>query len=120
MTMGKFVIRFIYSSASWARMLNVTDDQVATMTALLEHFGGHLESMYWEVETASSYVTADLPDSASAAAAILVTTKTGAFREVRVHEVLTQEQLRDVVALARSAEGVYRPPGQAAVETDDI
>lgn len=118
--MGKFVIRFIYSNASWARMLTVTDDLVATMTALLEHFGGYLESMYWEVETASCYVTAELPDSASAAAAILVTTKTGAFKEVRVHEVLTLEQLRDVVALARSAEGVYRPPGQAAVDTDDI
>jgi len=118
--MHKFVIRFIYTSASWARMLNVTDDRVATVAALLEHFEGRLESMYWEVETASSYVIADLPDSASAAAAILVATKTGAFKEVRVHEVLTQEQLHDVVNLARSAEEVYRPPGQAAVERPDI
>jgi len=90
------------------------------VTELLEHFGGKLESMYWEVETASSYVIADLPDAASAAAALLVATKTGAFKEVRVHEVLTQEQLYDVVNLARSAEQVYRPPGQAAVERHDV
>jgi uncharacterized protein with GYD domain len=119
MAMPKFVIRFLYSNASWARMLNVTDDRIGTVSALLEHFGGTLESMYWEVETASSFVVADLPDSVSAAAALLVATRTGAFKEVRVHEVITQEQLRDVVNLARSADGVYSPPGQAAVEGTD-
>jgi uncharacterized protein with GYD domain len=116
--MLKFVTVFVYSSASWARMLKVPEDRAEAVSALVEYLGGKLESIYWEVETASAYVTADLPDSVTAAAVITAATRSGAFREVRAHEVLTQDQLREMVALARSTNGVYRPPGQSAVERD--
>jgi hypothetical protein len=51
---------------------------------------------------------------------LIAATKTGAFREVHVHEVLTQEQLREMVALAKSSEHVCRSPGQAAVDRDVV
>jgi len=114
----KFVLVFTYSSGSWARMLRVPEDRASAVAALMEHLHGKLEAIYWEVETASAYVIADLPDSVSAAAVIAAATKTGAFKEVHVHEVLTQDQLRDMVALAQSTEDVFRPPGQAAIERD--
>lgn len=116
--MLKYVVTFVYSSASWARMLKVPEDRAAAVAALLEHLGGSLESIYWEVETASAFVTADLPDSVTAAAVITTASKTGAFKEVHVHEVLTQDQFREMVALAQSSDDVYRPPGQAAIERD--
>jgi uncharacterized protein with GYD domain len=114
----KFVIIFTYTSASWARMLKFPDDRVSAEAALMDHLHGSLEAIYWEVETASAFVIADLPDSVSATAVIAAATKTGAFKEIRAHEVLTQDQLRDMVALARSSDQVYRPPGQAAIERD--
>ena len=114
--MLKYMVVFVYSSASWARMIKFPEDRASAEAALLEHLGGSLESIYWEVETASAYVIADLPDSVSAAAAITTATKTGAFKSVHVHEVLTRDQFRDMVALAQSSEEIYRPPGQAAVE----
>jgi uncharacterized protein with GYD domain len=107
----KFVMKFTYSNASWARMLKVPEDRASAVAALMEHFSGSLEAIYWEVETASAFVVADLPDSVSAAAVIAATTKTGAFKNVSVHEVLTQDQLEDVVALAKSSDDVYCPPG---------
>ena len=116
--MLKYVVIFVYSSASWARMLKVPEDRASAEAALMEHLGGSLESIYWEVETASAFIVADLPDSVSAAAVITAATKTGAFKEVHVHEVLTQDQFRDMVALAQSSDRVYRPPGQAAIERD--
>jgi uncharacterized protein with GYD domain len=112
----KFVIVFAYSSASWARMLKIPEDRASAEAALMEHLGGSLEAIYWEVETASAYVIADLPDSVSAAAVITAATRTGAFKEIRVHEVLTQRQLRETVALAQSSEDVYRAPGQQVIE----
>jgi uncharacterized protein with GYD domain len=114
--MLKYVVVFVYSSASWARMVKVPEDRASEEAALTEHLGGSLESIYWEVETTSAHVIADLPDSVSAAALITAAIKTGAFKDVRVHEVLTQDQLREMVVLAKSSEGVYRPPGQAAIE----
>jgi hypothetical protein len=53
--MLKFLMKFNYSSASWARMLAVTDDRSSTVAALLEHLGGKLESMHWEVEDTAAY-----------------------------------------------------------------
>jgi uncharacterized protein with GYD domain len=114
--MQKYLVKFNYSSASWARMLAFTDDRSAAVGALVEHLGGKLESMYWEVEDAAAYVIADLPDSLCAAAAITAATKTGGFRDVHVSQLLTQDQLREVVVLAKSTEGVYHAPGAAAVE----
>lgn len=114
--MLKYLIKFNYSSASWARMLTVTDDRTSAVAALLEHFGGKLESMHWEVEDAAAYVVGYLPDSLCAAAAIVAATRTGGFKNVEVYELLTQDQLREVVALAKSSEGVYHPPGAAVVE----
>jgi uncharacterized protein with GYD domain len=116
--MLKFVAIFSYSSASWARMLKVPEDRASAVADLMEHLHGSLECIYWEVETASAYVIADLPDSVTATAVNIAATKTGAFREVHVHEVLTQDQFRDMIALAQSSDDVYRPPGRAAIERD--
>jgi uncharacterized protein with GYD domain len=114
--MLKFMVTFKYSSGSWARMLAVADDRASAVAALLEHLGGKLDSMYWEVEDAAAHVICDLPDSLSAAAALTAATRTGGFKDVRVRELLTQNQLRSVVDLARSTEGIYHPPGAAAIE----
>jgi uncharacterized protein with GYD domain len=114
--MLKFMVTFNYSSASWARMLAVTDDRTSAVAALVEHLGGKLEFMYWEVADAAAHVICDLPDSLSAAAALTAAMRTGGYREVRVRELLTQDQLRDVVALAKGTESIYRPPGAEALE----
>jgi len=99
-------------------MLNNPDDRALAVAALMEHLQGSLESIYWEVSTGSAHVIADLPDSVSAAAVATAAVKTGAFKDVQVHEVLTQEQLRDVVTLAHGSDGVYHPPGLAAITED--
>jgi uncharacterized protein with GYD domain len=116
MAMLKFLVKFNYTSASWARMLVVSDDRTSAVAALVEHLGGKLESMYWEVEDAAAFVICDLPDAISAAAAITAATRTGGFKDVQIFQLLNQDQLRDVVALAKSTEGVYHPPGAAAVQ----
>lgn len=116
MAMQKYLVKFNYSNASWARMLSVTDDRTSAVAALLEHLGGKLESMYWEVEDAAAYVIADLPDSLCAAAALTSVTKTGGFKDVHVSQLIDQDQLREVVTLARSSDGIYQAPGAAATE----
>jgi uncharacterized protein with GYD domain len=116
MAMLKFLMRFNYTSASWARMLAVTDDRTSAVAALVEHLGGKLESMYWEVEDAAAFVVCDLPDAFCAAAAVTAATRTGGFKDVQVFQLLNQDQLCDVVALAKGSEGIFHPPGAAAVE----
>ena len=114
--MLKFLMKFNYTSASWARMLLVSDDRTSAVAALVEHLGGKLECMYWEVDNAAAFVICDLPDALCAAAAITAATRTGGFKDVQIFQLLSQDQLRDVVTLAKSTEGIYHPPGAAALQ----
>jgi len=109
------MIRFKYTNGSWARMLKIADDREAAVRELLDSVGGSLEHMWWDVTTGSAYVIAQLPDAVTAAAVMTASAKTGGFSAVKAHEMLTQEQLRDALALARSCDGAFQPPGAAAV-----
>ena len=114
--MSRFMIKFTYSNASWARMINVTDDRTRAGRALMESLGGSLERIDWDVQNCAAYAVADLPDSVTAAVVLTATARTGAFIGVEAHELLTQEQMHHVLMLARDAALVYEPPGNAAVE----
>ena len=63
--MDRFLITFNYSNGSWARMLDHSDDRTSAVAALLEHLGGKMEAMYWEVEDSAAHVICGLPDSLS-------------------------------------------------------
>jgi hypothetical protein len=54
----------------------------------------------------------DLPDSVTAQAWETVINRTGAFKSVETHELLTQHQLLDTLVLARDVGRVYEVPGQ--------
>ena len=93
------------------------DDRTSIARTFAEALGGSLDCIYWEVSTRTSYALADLPDSATAAAAITVLAQTGAFKNVEAHELLTQRQLSDVLAVAGDVSKLYHVPGEAADAT---
>lgn len=64
------------------------------------------------------YAITDMPDSSSAAAVAAVLSHTGAFKNVEVHEVLTQDQFNGVLELADNVAEVYAPPGAALLRDD--
>jgi uncharacterized protein with GYD domain len=112
--MRKYITIFTYSSGSWARMIDSPGDRTKAVQHMLESLGGALECIYWELGTHDGYFIVDLPDSVSAEALIAAMTKTGAFKCVEGHELLTQQQLIATLALARDAAQVYEVPGQQA------
>jgi uncharacterized protein with GYD domain len=79
-----------------------------------ESLGGSLECIYWGRGTRDGYAIADLPDSVTAGALKATLTRTGAFKSVETHELLTQQQLRETLDLARGAKQVYEVPGEQA------
>jgi hypothetical protein len=69
---------------------------------------------YWLLGTSDDgLLVVDLPDSVSAEAWETVVKKTGAFKSVETHELLTQQQLHDILVLAKDAQHTYEVPGQA-------
>jgi hypothetical protein len=92
-------------------MLEVADDRISVVSAVLEYLGGKMESMHWDVEESVAHVVCDLPNSYAAAAAVTAATKTGGFKSVDVRLLLSQDELREVVTLAKSAVGMFHAPG---------
>ena len=78
----------------------------------LESVGGSLECLYWLVGSHDVYAIFEVPDSATAEAVEQATTKTGAFKSMETHELLTQKHLIEALHLARYAARVYEVPGR--------
>jgi uncharacterized protein with GYD domain len=113
-TMPKYMQIFNYSSGSWARMIkNLAGDQATVVQRTLESVGGSLECLYWQVGSHDGYAIFEVPDSVTAEAVESAMSKTGAFKSIETHELLTQKQLIETLHLARDAAEVYEAPGQS-------
>lgn len=111
--MPRYISLFSWSSASWARMIRHPDDRVALARQVCETLGSTLESFYWlPLAIHDGLIITDLPDSVTAAALTAAITSTGAVRDIQTHEMLSQEQLGEALAVATDIGHVYRPPGQ--------
>jgi uncharacterized protein with GYD domain len=110
--MAKYAFFFSYSSDAWARMIKSPGDRTAAVRQLADSLGGSLESMYWMFGPYDGIVIADVPDSVGAAALSVAVTSTGSFKQVETHELLTQEQLGQMLSRAMEATQGYQAPGQ--------
>lgn len=81
--------------------------RVAAVTAAIEAAGGRLESLYFAFGENDVYVTADLPDNASAAGFALAVVAAGGAT-VRTVALLTPSEIDGAVRM----ESTYRPPGE--------
>jgi uncharacterized protein with GYD domain len=99
-------------------MMRVADDRTQAGKELMESVGGTMEVAYWMVSARSAFCIADLPDSHAATAVAAVLTGTGAFQNVEMNEILTQDQLTSALELANSISQGYRAPGQALLQDD--
>ena len=111
--MLKYLISFTYSSGSWARLINSPEDRTGKAQAVIEAVGGTLECIYWQTDSRDGLAIADFPDTIAASAVQSAIIKTGAFKSVDTHELLTQQQLCQRLVLARDASHVYEVPGQS-------
>jgi uncharacterized protein with GYD domain len=109
--MPKYMISMRYSPGSWARMIRSHGDRTKALRRMMEALGGSLDCVYWEFGTEDAVAVADLPDSICASALHAAVIKTGAFKKVETHELLTQEQLLESLDLARDTAEVFEVPG---------
>jgi uncharacterized protein with GYD domain len=112
--MPKYLLVGSYSTGTWARLMRCMDDRVTAARRFADSLGATIDCIYWEVTTRSVYAIVDAPDSATIASADATLVQTGAFTSVDSHELLTQGQLSDVLAVASDVSRVYQVPGQPA------
>jgi uncharacterized protein with GYD domain len=116
--MPTYLLESAYSPGSWARLMRKADNRIDAASNLMESLGGSLHAVYWEVSGRCVHAIVDLPDSSAAMAVAGVLSQSGAFKEVDVKEVLTQDQFKGSLELAADSAKVYRVPGQAVLDDD--
>jgi uncharacterized protein with GYD domain len=87
-------------------------DRTATIRQVADSLGGSVECVYWMFGTHDGMVITDFPDSISAAGMSVTAGSSGAFKTLETHELLTQEQLGQVLSRSKGATQAYQPPGQ--------
>ena len=110
--MAKYAIFFTYTSETWARMIQSPGDRTAAVRQLTDSVGGSVECVYWMFGAQDGLAIFDVPDSVSAAAMSVTAGSSGAFKTMETRELLTQEQLSQVLSRSKDVTQAYQPPGQ--------
>jgi uncharacterized protein with GYD domain len=105
--MAKYLVRATYTTDGVRAVLKEGGGGSRdAVRGLIEGLGGSLEAFYFAFGDDDVYAIIDLPDSASAAAASLAVSATGATR-CRVTVLLTPDEVDDATKKTIS----YRAPG---------
>ena len=110
--MAKYVTFFTYTSEAWAGMIQSPGDRTAAVRQLTDSVGGSVECVYWMFGAQDGLVIFDVPDSVSAAAVSVAVGSTGSLKSLETHELLSQEQLGQVLSRSQVAAQAYQAPGQ--------
>ena len=109
--MARFVIFFSLTPQTIQRFIDNPSDRPAAVRTLLEPMGGKLEGYYLMFGADDGMVIFDVADANTAAAVSLAVSSTGAFANIRAHELIPAENINAVLERAKSARSSYRPPG---------
>ena len=105
--MGKYLIRANYTQSGLAGLLKEGGSRRrAALAQTIEGAGGTLESLYYAFGGRDLYITADLPDDATATAVSLAVGAAGALN-VDITVLITPETVDEAVKKNIS----YRAPG---------
>ncbi len=105
--MGKYLIRANYTQSGLAGLLKEGGSRRrAALAQTIEGAGGTLESLYYAFGGSDLYITADLPDDATATAVSLSVGAAGALN-VDITVLITPETVDEAIKKNIS----YRAPG---------
>ena len=108
--MPLYMLQFAYSSETWGMMLKNPEDRTSATEATIRQAGGRLVGLYFHAGKYDGFLVAEFPDDASANAAAMVTTASGAMRLLKTTRLYSPKDV--VESLGKAAKIQYRPPGR--------
>jgi uncharacterized protein with GYD domain len=115
--MPKYALFFTYTSEAWDAMVEQPRDRAAQARAVVEAANGTMEAVYWMFGPYDGVCIFDAPNSVDAGAVSVAVGSTGSFKHLETRELLTQEQLTDLLGAARECRRRYQPPTRRAPAT---
>jgi len=106
----KYALFFTYTSEAWDVMVETPRDRVAQSRAVVEAANGTMEAVYWMFGPHDGLCIFDAPDSVAAGAVSVAIGSTGSFKQLETHELLTQDNLTELLGAARECRRRYQSP----------
>ncbi|MDP9496057.1 MAG: GYD domain-containing protein [Actinomycetota bacterium] len=108
--MAVYLMRFSYTSETWARLIQNPEDRRDAARAYIEQVGGTLHGFWYGFGEYDGYAILEAPDNVSMAGAALAISAGGALASVETTVLMTVE---DTLAALGKAKGVsYKRPGE--------
>ena len=107
--MALYLVRFGYSSETWAALVQNPQDRRELLQSRMFAFGGRLHGFWYSLGEHDGYALTEFPDDVSVAAAHVAIEASGAFDHLDAVQLLTVEEM--MVAMDRAGDVVYAKPG---------
>ncbi len=106
--MPKYLLQWNFKGETLKGFMERPTDRAAIVDQAARSVGGSLESYYWMFGQYDGFAVVDLPSSEAAARLSLAIASSGAFTRVERHELLTTQQVLDLV---KAGDVDYEAPG---------
>ncbi len=107
--MTYYMFQASFTPDAWAKMVRQPQNREAAMRPTFEKLGGQLIGYWFAFGESDVVVIAQLPDSASAAAAAVSAFSGGALKSIKTTVLMTAEESME--AMRKAGAGNYRAPG---------
>jgi uncharacterized protein with GYD domain len=109
--MALYLMRFSYTPATWAKLMQNPEDRRNAARAYIEQVGGSLQGFWYGFGEYDAYAIYEAPDNVAMAAVVLAITAGGALASVDTTVLLTVEET--IEALTKGKGISYRRPGES-------
>lgn len=109
--MALYLMRFSYTPATWAKLMQNPEDRRNAARAYIEQVGGSLHGFWYGFGEYDGYALYEAPDNVAMAAVVLAITSGGAIASVDTTVLLTVEET--IEALTKGKGIGYRRPGES-------
>ena len=109
-TMPHFMIRWQFTSTSAKALVGKPHDRTGAAKALVEGFGGKLDSYYLALGEYDGVAICEFPDNKAAVACSMSATATGGFSRFETTTLLTAQEAEAAMKQANQTKTGYKPP----------
>ena len=102
------MVQFSYSAEAVSGMIKNPQDRAAAVRAMIERWGGKLESFYFTFGEYDGIAIAEVPDNVTMAAASMAITSSGAFKAFRTTVLMSMDEAMQ--AMKKAGTLSYTPP----------
>jgi uncharacterized protein with GYD domain len=108
--MPQYMVQFSYSHESWVALVHKPENRTSALEGITRSLGGRVVALYYHSGEYDGTAIFEVPDDASANAAVMAISATGAIRATRTTRLYSPLEFEE--SLAKASKVSYHPPGQ--------